>query len=75
MTRPELAVGQVWRHKGSSWRTVEITHLSDGDEWRDGVVRVYVIRNTSRRRQPISETTLRKEYVLAVVDARVARDG
>jgi hypothetical protein len=70
--QPELAVGQVWKHKGSSWRKVEILEVSAGENWRDGCVRVYVRRNTSRRRQPISETTLRKEYVLAIVDARVA---
>lgn len=61
---PELAVGQRWRHKGSSWRQVEILEISAGENWRDGGVRVYVRRNTSRRSVPISEKTLRKEYVL-----------
>lgn len=60
MTTSELAVGQVWRHKRETWRTVTIRSLR-GDEWGGGA---FVDRNTSRRKQAISEKTLRRDYRL-----------
>jgi hypothetical protein len=61
-SRPDLRVGQVWREKrrARSWRIVEITHL----DTYDGAVYATVRRNSSRRRQPISEKTLRADYRL-----------
>jgi hypothetical protein len=56
----ELQVGQVWRHKRELWRRVEIFGLRS-PEWGGGA---FVKRNTSRRRQAISEETLRRDYEL-----------
>lgn len=56
--RRELVVGEVWRHKGNPYRTITIVSLV---HW-GGERHVYPRRNTSRRRQSISEKTLRKEY-------------
>lgn len=70
----EVAVGQVWRHKREAYRRVEVLEVRE-ENARDGgrETAVYVRRNTSRRTQAIMERTLRRNYYLAVVDARVAR--
>lgn len=66
-----LAVGQKWRHKRESWRTVEITAL---ETWGSPPMqRAFVTRSTSRRRQAIKESTLRRDYKCVITDVRVAR--
>lgn len=72
----DVAVGQVWRHKREWHRKVEVTGLSApwSDEPERDDIFVYVNRNTSRRRQPMRASTLRRDYRLVIVDARVVRD-
>jgi hypothetical protein len=52
-----VEVGQVWRAKRESYRTVTITYVYESGQ-------LGVRRNTSRRTQSISPTTLRKGYRL-----------
>lgn len=60
MSDSVLAVGQVWRHKRETWRTVTLTELRE-EKWGGGA---FVTRNTSRRTSAIGELTLRRDYRL-----------
>lgn len=55
--------GAVWRHKRESWRRVTITGVHDGRDTMDAEPYVDVLRNTSRRRQPMKVRTLISGYV------------
>jgi hypothetical protein len=54
MNETEVATGQTWRRKGHPGREVYIGRI-EGDH-------AHVTRNTSRRRQAIALTTLRRDY-------------
>jgi hypothetical protein len=67
-TEPAIEVGQVWAARRDRHRLVTITHVV-GHHWfdvpEDPEERSYAVhRNTSRRSQPISAKTLRRDYHL-----------
>lgn len=70
----EVKVGQVWRDKRESWRTVEIIRVHEPDLAAYGRMRrrgyVEVTRNTSSRTQSILLSTLRAKYRLAAGTSR-----
>lgn len=61
MSDGQVLVGQVWQHKREGYRRITIT---GGMRIRSWGTYFSVERNTSNRKQEISEKTLRREYRL-----------